>query len=123
MQANEMSRYKTQLQETRSRLIDEIPGMGQAMAENVKSAGDLSDVPTHAADRDSEGVQVKIALEKTEGEILNQVNAALDRIDAGTFGCCENCSAEISPERLDGIPYTPYCMRCESKREREATAR
>ena len=115
MQANEMSRYKTQLQETRSRLIDEIPGMGQAMAENVKSAGDLSDVPTHAADRDSEGVQVKIALEKTEGEILNQVNAALGR--------CENCSAEISPERLDAIPYTPYCMRCESKREREATAR
>ncbi|MEZ6097747.1 MAG: TraR/DksA C4-type zinc finger protein [Pirellulaceae bacterium] len=123
MQAKEITRYKDQLQEMRSRLIKEFRGMGEAVAENVKSAGDLSDVPTHPADRDSEGVETKIALEKTEGEVLNHVNAALDRIDAGTFGRCENCSAEISPERLDAIPYTPYCVRCEAKREREASVR
>jgi len=123
MQAAEMTRYKTKLEEMRVRFDMEIRRLGEAVVEDVKAPGDLSDVPTHNADRDSEGIQRKIALERTEGELLNQVDAALGRIEGGTFGHCENCSADNAPERLDAIPYTPFCVRCKAKREQEAATR
>ncbi len=40
---------------------------------------------------------------------IRAINAALDRIEAGTFGVCVKCGEDISPERLDLLPYTPFC--------------
>jgi DnaK suppressor protein len=44
---------------------------------------------------------------------LNEVLAALHRLDAGTYGRCENCGATISVERLEVLPQTPVCMTCQ----------
>jgi len=43
---------------------------------------------------------------------LAMVRAALARIEAGDFGTCTKCGAEISQERLDVLPYTPFCKEC-----------
>lgn len=43
---------------------------------------------------------------------LRQVEAALARYEAGTYGICENCGREIDIARLEAIPYTPLCLRC-----------
>lgn len=48
---------------------------------------------------------------------LEAIAAALQRIDAGTFGRCEECGKEIARERLQAVPYTPWCMTCAAKRE------
>jgi RNA polymerase-binding transcription factor DksA len=40
------------------------------------------------------------------------VDAALARIDAGTFGICARCGADIGADRLDAVPYTPFCRDC-----------
>ena len=40
------------------------------------------------------------------------VDAALDRIAAGTFGICARCGADIAQDRLDAVPYTPFCRSC-----------
>jgi RNA polymerase-binding transcription factor DksA len=45
--------------------------------------------------------------------------AALERLDAGTFGRCVECGMEIPAERLDDLPYTPYCVVCEAAHEAE----
>ncbi len=66
MKTVETSRYKTQLQEMRSRLLEEIRRLEDSVNEDIKAPGDSSDVPTHNADRDSEGVDVKIALERKD---------------------------------------------------------
>lgn len=43
---------------------------------------------------------------------LKAIDAALDRIAAGTFGACAKCGEPISAERLDAVPYTPFCQEC-----------
>ena len=48
----------------------------------------------------------------TERSILDEINAALHRIDEGTFGKCTACGTAIAEERLKAIPYAPLCVRC-----------
>lgn len=43
---------------------------------------------------------------------IPQIRAALDRIDAGIYGECVKCGAEISEDRLDALPWTPFCRNC-----------
>lgn len=52
---------------------------------------------------------------------LRSIEAALARIQDGTFGICETCSHEIAPRRLQAVPWTDHCIRCQEMREREAS--
>ncbi|HFC30939.1 MAG TPA: hypothetical protein ENJ44_07850 [Oceanospirillales bacterium] len=50
-------------------------------------------------------------LNETSQELL-QVNHALQRIEQGEYGECEECGAEINPKRLKIMPYTTLCIKC-----------
>jgi DnaK suppressor protein len=50
---------------------------------------------------------------------LSQVQTARARLDAGTYGVCDDCSRPIPPERLQAIPYATLCVHCQSKRDRK----
>lgn len=43
---------------------------------------------------------------------LHAIDAALSRIDAGTYGICFNCKEEISEARLEAVPYATRCRNC-----------
>jgi RNA polymerase-binding transcription factor DksA len=43
---------------------------------------------------------------------IEKLRAALARIEDGTYGTCVRCGAEISAERLDVLPATPFCRNC-----------
>jgi DnaK suppressor protein len=49
--------------------------------------------------------------------MLTEVNAALERMDAGTYGVCENCGSAIERERLEALPYATLCMDCKRGEE------
>jgi RNA polymerase-binding protein DksA len=117
MQPRETERYKQRLLDTRTRLSIETERMSQNLREKAVVAGDLSNLPDHNADRDTEGLDAEIAVERNERNLLVQVEAALGRIEAGTFGRCEDCGQEIARERLEVIPYTPYCVDCSRRQE------
>jgi len=54
------------------------------------------------------------AFQQTQAqEQLTEINAALDRIDAGVFGKCLNCGQQISTRRLEAIPWAQYCITCQ----------
>jgi RNA polymerase-binding transcription factor DksA len=88
-----------------------------------ESGGNLSDVPVHPADLGTENFEEEIALDHLENQdrILVEINDALARIEAGTFGRCENCHRPISRERLNALPYARYCIRCARLLEGEAS--
>lgn len=48
---------------------------------------------------------------------LRQLDEALARYDAGTYGICERCGREIDIARLEAIPYTPLCLSCAETRD------
>jgi RNA polymerase-binding transcription factor DksA len=47
---------------------------------------------------------------------IRMIDAALERIEAGTYGICTNCGNEIEPKRLDLLPETPLCADCAASR-------
>lgn len=54
---------------------------------------------------------------------LAQIAAALHRVDAGTYGQCEDCGEPIDERRLRALPATPYCTACQALRERPVLQR
>jgi DnaK suppressor protein len=56
------------------------------------------------------------ALTGTLTERLGEVEHALEKFDAGTFGVCESCGDVIPPDRLEAIPAARFCINCASKR-------
>jgi len=46
-------------------------------------------------------------------DLLRNVQAALRRIEDGTFGTCTNCKETIGQNRLVAVPWTPFCIRCQ----------
>lgn len=56
-------------------------------------------------------------------EELERIAAALRRVDAGTYGQCEDCGEVIDERRLRALPATPFCTACQSIHERPALGR
>src|SRR5690242_7813332 len=86
---------------------------------NAESAGNLSNVPLHMADVGTEHYDQEFTLGLIENEqaTLDQVQSALNRISAGTFGKCEECGGVIAKPRLQALPYTRHCIQCARKLE------
>ena len=54
-------------------------------------------------------------------ELLRNIQAALRRIEDGTFGTCTNCEEAIGRNRLVAVPWTPFCIRCQDSLDRGDT--
>jgi DnaK suppressor protein len=63
--------------------------------------------------------QRDLALRDRTDQHLELVEAALERIEAGTFGRCVRCGEAIAPERLDALPWAPRCIDCQRTLDRE----
>jgi DnaK suppressor protein len=97
-----------------------VGGTVEALAESVRSPvggqgdGGLSGAPQHLADlgTDAYTQELDSALLENETYLKGEVDAALGRIEGGTFGTCERCGKSIPAARLDALPYTRYCTAC-----------
>ncbi len=58
-----------------------------------------------------------LALRRNLERLLEQVEDALHRLDEGKYGICKDCGEEISPARLEAIPYATLCIKCQQRRE------
>lgn len=54
--------------------------------------------------------------------VFNQVRDALQRIENGTYGRCIGCGRQIEDNRLDSLPWTPYCLDDQNRHDRETPA-
>jgi RNA polymerase-binding protein DksA len=62
--------------------------------------------------------ELDITLEDNEERLLAEIDAALKRIDEGTYGICTNRGEQIPVERLEALPWTTLCIDCQRERER-----
>ena len=85
------------------------------VAEKAAPPDELSHVPTHAADRDSESLDRDIAVQANREQMLEAIEDALVRIDDGSYGRCEECQGDIGKTRLDVLPFASRCVECEKK--------
>ena len=47
--------------------------------------------------------------------VVEQITAALNRLDAGTYGRCTRCGRQIAPARLEVLPHAAACIECQSR--------
>ena len=118
MDKTDLRTYQSRLFELRSRLLREVGTVEEALLEDVMTAGDTSAVPSHPADQDVEGFDEQVILAQNEEQLLEDVEAALQRIEAGTYGNCERCGRKIPKERLDALPQAATCIECARGDER-----
>jgi DnaK suppressor protein len=50
-------------------------------------------------------------------ELLRDLDDALERLDDGAYGTCEDCGVTISPKRLEAIPWARYCVTCQERHQ------
>ena len=80
----------------------------------------LSSMPIHMADIGSDNFEQEFTLSLMENdeETLDLIEAALERIEDGTYGSCTECGGRIPKTRLNAIPYTPHCIKCATEVQR-----
>lgn len=112
MTKNERIRLELQLPEMRQRLLREVDSVQEALRADSVKPGQISSLPTHAADTDVEGLDSQIAIAINEEFLLEQVEAAIERVRTGTYGVCQECGEHIGKERLQAVPYAAHCIEC-----------
>ena len=87
---------------------------------NEASQRELSAVDQHPAEQATETLERELdlgVLQSVDAE-LAEVSAALDRLDAGTYGRCEICGRDIAEGRLEAMPAARYCVEDQAKAEK-----
>lgn len=82
-----------------------------------EASGNLSNMPIHMADLGTDNFEQEFTLGLLENEeqLLQEIEAALKRMDQGTFGKCEECQKPIPKARLEALVYTRHCVDCARK--------
>ena len=119
MKKSEMKVYKERLILLRARLRGDVNAMAEAALSKTRTeaSGDLSSMPIHLADVGSDNYEQEftLSLMQSEEETLDQIEAALERIEDAVYGSCVECDGRITKTRLNAIPYTPFCIKCPSE--------
>jgi DnaK suppressor protein len=118
MNSTEMSTYRHQLLALRNQLNGDVSHLSdEALRKNGDAGGNLSNTPIHMADLGTDNFEQEFTLSLIESEEgrMKEINAALDRIEHGGFGRCEECQKAIPKARLQALPFTRYCVDCARK--------
>ena len=105
------------VEQARSTLEAERARIRAELAEEVEHPRVAHGAQTAAATEVSESQRGQQLREREEQHLV-QIEAALRRIDGGTFGRCQTCGKPIAPERLEALPWATDCIDCQAKKKR-----
>lgn len=112
------SRYtelKNMLEDRRRELMNAVQGkIRDARSEGTKEREVLDQGESSEVDIQED---IEFALIQMKAETLNKIDAALRRLEEGTYGDCFECGEEIAEARLRALPFAVRCKDCEEARE------
>jgi len=93
--------------------------------------GQVQEAEAYSRERDSEATQdpadmaanaytkeLLVSMSANDRQLLESIDAALDRIEEGKYGKCINCGQPIQEKRLEAVPWARHCLRCQDLNER-----
>ena len=100
------------------RIEEEVATLQSALSDVLRDGGDgagddQADTGAKAFERDQE-----MTLLANARDMLFQTRHALQRIEAGTYGTCDNCGGPIGKARLQAFPRATLCVTCKQRQER-----
>jgi len=114
MDQNDLQYFRNQLES----MLQEIQQKGQSTIEDMSGTSQVYADPADRASQESDQF-FTLRLRDRDRKLINKINAALERIDDGSYGICEMCGEDISIPRLKARPVTTLCIQCKSKQEEE----
>ena len=97
-------------------LLDQVAELDAEADVNNWREGGFDDDPADAGSASFERETAQ-SLSNHARRLLTQIDDALRRMDAGSYGICERCGEEIEADRLEALPYATLCMTCKRREE------
>jgi len=109
--------FRRQLLERRAEIADDRRAMRQDAS---GGEGGGSHLPLHLADAASDTQDQTFAWDRLSAAsaTLQEIDAALERLDQGIFGICEECGEPIAERRLRLMPHAALCIKCQAQEEK-----
>ena len=115
----DLDNFREMLLALRTRLSGNVSHLAEEAlrARGGEASGSLSNAPLHMADLGTDNFEQEFTLDllQNQEQALQEIDEALERIEKGTFGRCEECNSVIPKARLQALPYTRYCVACARK--------
>jgi len=110
MTKNELNKYKALLEAKQAELAG---GLRNREGIAIEKTADALDEVQLAGER-----ELAIRNLDRESNLLRNVRLALGRMADGSYGTCLHCEEDISPKRLNAVPWTAYCIKCQEAADR-----
>ena len=115
MNKTQLKKFKTLLEQKRDDIIRRAQ---QTLSEDMTL--DANELPDEMDLASTEYLQsFTFRLRGREKTFLRKIQKALEKIEDGSFGLCEECEQPISLKRLEARPEAPLCIKCKEEQERE----
>ncbi len=103
---------------SRSKFEQQVEFHSSEALTNNANAGEAG-MSTHMADLGSDNARhdMELSMITNEGDALELIDEATERLLGGSYGICLDCSVKISEDRLEAKPYARFCIKCKSIRE------
>lgn len=118
MDKEPLEKYRTQLIAKKAEILNEV---GKTLSEMTDQTTNIPD-PNDRATVES-GRSFELRIRDRERKLLSKIEEAINRIDEGTFGVCEDCGEDIGLKRLDARPVTTLCIDCKTVQETQEKAK
>ena len=109
--------FKAQLQAQRASLFDQLTQLRGGAVGRAQASADHFGHPEDSSAQLATERELEFALDARESAELDAVEAALQRIEAGTYGECMDCGIAIPEARLHAAPAATRCISCQEKAE------
>ena len=105
-----------------SQMLEDATKKGDATIEDMNDSVEMYADPADRATAESDRSFV-LRLRDRERKLVKKIHEALERIEEGQFGVCEECGEEIGVPRLKARPMTTMCIKCKSRQEEDEQLR
>ena len=112
----DLTPYRARLVALRARLLGD---MTQMEDDSLNDHCKTSSIPTDMEELGSDDADQELTVDLlgSDEDILDQIEAAIQRFEDGGYGRCVECGESIPKTRLDAIPYAAQCERCASQQD------
>jgi DnaK suppressor protein len=119
MKSTQIQQFKRSLEAQRDEAFRLLHRVGD------ESRSIETDIPQDSGDQSINSVSKEFLFQQGSQRrgMVRRIEAALSRIEEGTFGVCTECSEEIPMRRLEALPWTDFCLHCQEQREKTGTVR
>jgi DnaK suppressor protein len=114
MDKRKMKAYRDRLLARRESLFSQVTEAEMSSRErDLEATQDPADMAANAYTK-----ELLISMSANDRKLLQLIDEALERVEKGEYGDCVNCGEPVSEKRLDAVPWTRYCLKCQDLQER-----